>query len=107
MVGRVVDLTAMAESTRDHAFPGPREDPAERTFLGGATFGARFGWLTFFTVLSLAIAGGVLFFADQRLGQAITGLSSSGAIAREVSRIENAMAALRTDTRGYLATRDL
>ena len=96
----------MSEGTRDSAFPGPREDPAERTFLGGFSLGARYGWLALFAGLAAAIAGGILFLADQRVGQVLTGLSSSGAVAREVARIENATSALRSDTRRYLDNHD-
>ncbi len=96
----------MAENLRDNAFPGPREDPAERTFLGGSSLGARYGWLFVFTAVAAAVAGGALVVADQRLGQVLGGLTSSGAIAREVARVENATAALRADTRSYLGSRD-
>ncbi len=92
--------------TRDNAFPGPREDPAERTFLGGSSMGARLGWLVFFGLIATAIAATTLYLIDERTDRIFDGFALSGDISRRVARIENATGSLRADARSYLATRD-
>lgn len=91
---------------RDNAFPGPREDPAERTFLGGSSMGARVGWLIFFGLIAGAIAAASLYFVDERANRIFDGFATSGDISRRVARIETATGSLRADARSYLATRD-
>ncbi len=91
---------------RDNAFPGPREDPAERTFLGGSSMGARLGWLVFIGVIAAAIAAAALYVVDERANRIFEGFAASGDISRRVARIETATGSLRADARSYLASRD-
>ena len=96
----------MANDTRENVFPGPREDPSERTFLGGSSLGARFGWLIFFALVALAAAGGALYLADERAGRVLDDLGTSADVARRATRIENAVTTLRSESRAFIANRD-
>lgn len=96
----------MANATRENAFPGPREDPSERTFLGGSSLGARFGWLFFLTLISLAIAGGALYVADQRAVQLAESNASTLDVVRQVARIDSGFIALRAESRAFVESRD-
>jgi methyl-accepting chemotaxis protein len=96
----------MANATREHAFPGPREDPSERTFLGGSSLGARFGWLFVVTLIALAGAAGVLYLADQRAGQVLESQAVVSDVSRQIARIESGVVALRSEARAFIVGRD-
>ena len=92
--------------TRDQAFPGPREDPLERTFLGGSTMGARLGWFIFAAVIAIGLAGTALYHTEQRANRLLETVASGNEIQGRVTRIEQATAAVRSDARAFLANRD-
>ena len=90
----------------DEAFPGPREDPLERTFLGGSSMGARLGWLTFFAAVCLTIAGTTLVQTDEKVGRTLEAVASSNEIQTRIAQIEQATGILRTEARAFITGRD-
>jgi methyl-accepting chemotaxis protein len=92
--------------TRDQAFPGPREDPLERTFLGGSSMGARVGWLILAGMIAFGLAGAALYHVDERANRLFTTIAASNEIQGRITRIEQATAAIRTEARAFLTSRD-
>lgn len=92
--------------TRDQAFPGPREDPLERTFMGGSSMGARVGWLFFIALIALGIAGGALYHTDERANRLLSTIAAGNDIQARITRIEQATGAVRSEARAFLSSRD-
>jgi methyl-accepting chemotaxis protein len=92
--------------TRDQAFPGPREDPLERTFLGGSSMGARLGWLIFAAVIAVGVAGAALYYTDERADRLLNSVAAGNEIQGRIARIGQATADVRTEARAFIASRD-
>src|SRR4051812_33041547 len=92
--------------THDQAFPGPREDPLERTFLGGSSMGARVGWFLFACLIAFGLAGAVLYHVDERAERLIGTIAAGNDIQGRIARIEQATAAVRSEARTFLGSRD-
>ena len=92
--------------TRDQAFPGPREDPLERTFLGGSSMGARVGWFVFACVIALGLAGAALYHVDERAERLIGAIAAGNDIQGRIAKIEQATAAVRSEARTFLGNRN-
>ena len=92
--------------TRDQAFSGPREDPLERTFLGGSSMGARVGWFVFSVFVAAGIVGAALYYTDEQANRLLTGISASNEIQSRIGRIEQATGAVRSEAKTFLTNRD-
>jgi methyl-accepting chemotaxis protein len=92
--------------TRDQAFPGPREDPLERTFLGGSSMGARIGWFVFSVIVAAGLAGAALYYTDEQANRLLSGISASNDIQSRIARIEQATGAVRSEAKSFLTSRD-
>ena len=92
--------------THDQAFPGPREDPLERTFLGGSSMGARVGWFIFACVIAFGLAGAALYHVDERASHLIGTIAAGNDIQGRIARIEQATATVRSEARAFLTNRN-
>lgn len=80
---------------------------ASRTFLGGMRLGTRVSLFVLLSLLLLAGAGGLFYYADGRLSVALAGMEKASRISRLAARVELASARLKTDRVGFLYTQDL
>lgn len=95
------------QATRDdNDMEPPIASPADRSFLGGISSGTR-TWLFFLACVVAAVAfGGLFYYADQRMDEAIQEMQRGSRIDELVNNVERGTYSLQARQRDFLLTRN-
>ena len=78
----------------------------ERTFLGGIDFSTRAVLLAFAGLVAMVVAGGVYYFADQKLSAAARDSAAAQELRALTARVEKGLWQIRGDEKDFLVRRD-
>ena len=78
----------------------------ERTFLGGIDFSTRAVLLAFAGLVAMVVAGGVYYFADQKLSAATRDSAAAQELRALTARVEKGLWQIRGDEKDFLVRRD-
>ena len=81
-------------------------DLQERTFLGGIDFSTRAVLLAFAGLVAMVVAGGVYYFADQKLSAAARESAAAQELRALTARLEKGLWQIRGDEKDFLVRRD-
>lgn len=97
---------AIQASRDDDDMEPPIASPTDRSFLGGISSGTR-TWLFFLACVLAAVAfGGLFYYADQRMDEAIQEMQRGSRIDELVNNVERGTYSLQARQRDFLLTRN-
>jgi len=97
---------AIQASRNDDDMEPPIASTTDRSFLGGISSGTR-TWLFFLACVMAAVAfGGLFYYADQRMDEAIQEMQRGSRIDELVNNIERGTYSLQARQRNFLLTRN-
>ncbi len=97
---------AIQATRNDDDMDPPIASAADRSFLGGISSGAR-TWLFFLACAVATVAfGGLFYYADQRLDEAISEMQRGSRIDELVNNVERGTYSLQARQRDFLLTRN-
>jgi len=97
---------AIQASRNDDDMEPPIASTTDRSFLGGISSGSR-TWLFFLACVMAAVAfGGLFYYADQRMDEAIQEMQRGSRIDELVNNVERGTYSLQARQRNFLLTRN-
>ena len=81
-------------------------DPREKTFLGGFDFSTRSVILAVAGIISIVVAGGVYYVADQKVSTAVRQAAAAQELRALAARVEKGLWQIRGDEKDFLVRRD-
>ncbi len=83
-----------------------RENPAERSFLGGIRVRTRLSLFFLLCLAALCGTGALFYVADRKLDTALSQMRDAGGVAGLIAKIEASTLAIHSDSRNFLLSKD-
>jgi methyl-accepting chemotaxis protein len=84
-----------------------RDDPTHRSFMGGSRFATRHSLFMVISLVAICGMAALFYHADQLLSKSLHQIRTASHIASLVAKIESGTVALNSDSRNFIASKDL